>query len=94
MREKVKVILVAGLIVAGICGCNYFEHNYTRDNCEVIEETNEGFVVVDRCDETWFFEKDETIEGLQVGDTVDLKMNDNCTASYIDDDIIKKVIKR
>ena len=83
-----KKILVAILIIGAFYGVSYYEHNYTRHNCEVIAATEYGAIFEDECGFTWMVEG----EGYKVGQIADIKMYDNLTHSYIDDDEIKKVI--
>ena len=87
MKRNVLVIM---LLVGMFCGASYYEHNYTRQDCVVVEASPTGAIFEDRCGFTWYWEE----EGFEVGDVVDLKMYDNCSSAYIDDDEIKKVIKR
>jgi hypothetical protein len=47
-------------------------------------------LIEDGCGFTWYYEG----EGYEVGTVVDLKMYDNITSAYIDDDIIKEVVVR
>ena len=85
-----KKILIAVLLLAMFCGACYCEHNYTRYDCIVTQACEAGAIFEDRCGWTWFVEG----EGYEVGQIADLKMHDNLTSAYIDDDIIKKVIKK
>lgn len=85
-----KKILTVILVVGAIYGACYYEHNYTRKECEVIQ-VNDGVVTVeDSCGFVWDFKGNE----LKVGDIVDLKMYDNSTSTYINDDIVKDVVLR
>ena len=86
-----KNILVAVLVLGGFVGANYYGHNYTRKDCKVIQ-INDGMVTFeDTCGFAWDWEIEEN-EYFEVGDFVDLKMNDNSTSNYIHDDKITKVI--
>lgn len=85
-----KKIIIGVLLVGGILGCNYYEHHYTRDNCEVVRIENNIVTVEDKCGFYWQFED----EGYSKGDIVDLKMFDSCTNSNIKDDEIIKVIRK
>ena len=85
-----KKILTAILVVGALCGANYYEHNYTRENCQVIQ-TGDGIVTVeDSCGLTWDFKGN----GFRVGDIVDLKMHDSNTSAYAYDDVVKSVVPR
>ena len=84
-----KLLLGLALIGAIMFG-GYYENNYTRHECKVIEASGEGCIIEDRCGFTWYWEEN----GFNVGDTVEMKLNTNGTASYIEDDIIKSVIKK
>ncbi len=82
---------IIGILLIGIfCTTLYYEHNYTRRDCVVIEASPVGAIFEDKCGFTWVI-KDG---GYEIGQIVDLKMHDNCTNTYIYDDVIKKVIKR
>ena len=83
-----KNILIATLIVGALCGAGYYEHNYTRKDCEVIQIDNGWATIQDKGGFTWDYKNGN----LNVGDVVDLKMHDNNTISYIYDDIIKTVV--
>ena len=85
-----KKILVAILIIGAFVGVSYIEHNYTRDNCVVIEASETGCLIRDEVGEQWYWEG----EGFEVGDEVKMKMFDNLTSAYIVDDEIKEVIKK
>lgn len=85
-----KNIIIAIILSTCFCGASYYEHNYTRENCQVIQVNNGIATIEDVCGFCWDVESDV----LKSGDIVDLKMNDNCTNSYIYDDIIKEVVKK
>lgn len=94
MKMKTKVLIVKVLLVAlfvGVfCAVGYLEHNYTRRDCVVIESTDDGIMVEDTAGYTWYYEG----VSYPVGTRVDLKMYDNVTSAWIDDDVIKKVVVR
>ena len=69
----------------------YIEHNYTRKDCEVVRVENGVATFEDKCGFYWNWEIGEN-EYFEVGDFVDLKMNDNCSVSYVGDDIVTKVV--
>lgn len=85
-----KKILIVVVLLGLFCGVSYCEHNYIRYNCKVIEASPYSAILEDRSGWTWTVEG----EGYEIGQIVDLKMHDNFTSAYIDDDIIKKVIKK
>ena len=85
-----KKILIAVLLFGLLCGISYHEHNYTRYDCQVIEATPYGAIFEDQCGFTWAVEG----EGYEIGQVVDLKMHDNFSNAYIEDDVIKKVVKK
>ena len=84
-----KGFIVSMLLVGMFCGASYYEHNYTREDCVVIEASPTGAIFEDKCGFTWYVE----CEGYKVGDVADLKMYDNCTVSYIDDDEVKDLVR-
>ena len=86
MKRNVLVIM---LLVGMFCGASYYEHNYTRQDCVVVEASPTGAIFEDKCGFTWCVE----CEGYKVGDKADLKMYDNGTVSYIDDDEVKDLVR-
>ena len=78
---------MALVLFAGAC---HFEHNYTRKECDVVQICDGIATVIDGCGFTWDFRAKD----LEVGDIVDLKMHDNFTSANIEDDVIKKVVKK
>ena len=82
-------VLVIMLLVGMFCGASYYEHNYTRHDCVVVEATETGATFADKCGFTWYVD----CEGYEVGDKADLKMYDNGTVSYIDDDEVKELVR-
>lgn len=84
MRDKILTILIGlGCFALFIVG-SYYEHNYKRKDCEVVEIDYETVTVEDSCGYLWEFQG----VGYSIGDKVDLQMNDNCTSSIKDDIII------
>lgn len=83
--KKLVFVLV---LVLGFYGASYFEHNYTRDECKVVDIIDGYARIEDKVGHYW----DCDDEGLEIGDYVDLKMFDNYSSAYIGDDIVKKVI--
>ena len=88
--KKIARCLIVVLFISMFCAVGYIEHNYTRRDCVVISSTDTGIMVEDTAGYTWY------CEGVSypVGTRVDLKMYDNITSAWIDDDIIKKVVVR
>lgn len=82
-----KTFIVILLIVCMCCVIGYYEHNYTRPNCEVTQICDGIVTVVDETGETWDFKA----KGYNVGDIIELKMYDNNTSAYVYDDIVKGV---
>ena len=85
-----KIIIIIITIV--LCGaCSYYEHNYTRGNCKIVQ-INDGILTIeDFGGNYWDIYKPNS--GFQVGDIVVLKMHDNLTPHTIEDDIIKGIIQ-
>lgn len=99
MKKIIGRILLAVLLVGAFCGACHYEHNYTRDYCEIKNKNDAVIEFEDRCGWTWVWcaETEEDIklyQSLEVGDKIDVKMHDNFTSAYIDDDIIKAIIKQ
>ena len=86
--KKIALVLVF-VLVFGVC--SHFEHNYTRKNCEIVKVENGVVRFEDGCGFHWDWEIEEN-EYFEVGDFVDLKMNDNCSNGCVSDDIITKVV--
>ena len=83
-----KKILVAVLVIGALYCAAYYEHNYTRENCTVVQ-VNDGWATIeDKCGFTWDYED----SNLNVGNVVDLKMHDHNTSAYIGDDVVKSVV--
>lgn len=83
MKKIIITIAILGMMV----GMGYFEHNYTRPNCEITQIHDGVITAIDETGETWDF----IAKGYKVGDYVDLKMHDNYTSAYVGDDIVKGV---
>ena len=82
MKRNVLVIM---LLVGMFCGASYYEHNYTREDCVVVEASPTGAIFEDKCGFTWYVD----CEGYEVGDKADLKMYNNHTDNCIDDDEVR-----
>ena len=85
-----KLVVSAILLVTLFCGVSYTAHNYTREDCIVIQATETGAIFKDKCGFTWYVE----CEGYSVGDVADLKMYDNGTDSNINDDEVKGLVRK
>lgn len=86
--KKIALVLVF-VLMFGVC--SYIEHNYTRKDCEIVRVENGVVTFEDKCGFYWDWENGEN-EYFEVGDFVDLKMNDNCSSGYVGDDVITKVV--
>ena len=86
-----KKLLVAVLLIGMFLFVGYYEHNYTRKDCEIVKVENGIVTFEDACGFRWQWEIEEN-EYFEVGDKVDLKMHDNCTNSIVYDDVITKII--
>ena len=86
-----KKLLLLVLVIVLFCGASYYEHNYTRKNCEIVNVENGVATFIDECGYCWKWEIEEN-EYFEVGDFVDLRMNDHCTNGNIFDDEITKII--
>lgn len=91
--KKTTAIISAVLLLIGFVGACHVEHNYTRKECAVIAATDTGAIFEDACGWQWYWEYEEG-EQFKVGEVANLKMHDNFTSAYIDDDVIKKVVKK
>ena len=86
-----KNLMLIAVVVGMFCAVGYYEHNYTREDCEVVRVENGIATFEDQCGYRWNWEIEEN-EYFEVGDFVDLKMFDNGSTSYIQDDEITKVV--
>lgn len=94
-----KKVLTAVIIMIGVIGATHFEHNYTRNNCVVTDKNDCILELTDRCGYTWVWLAEEQHEielyqSVEIGDELDIKMHDNFSSAYIDDDVIKELIKK
>ena len=86
-----KKIIATVLVIGAVLGISYYEHNYINKDCE-ITQVNDGFVTfIDKQGNAWDWEIQEN-EYFEIGDYVDLKMNDNNSSNNIEDDKITKII--
>ena len=90
MKRRLTIILSAILMAGVLFSLNYLEHNYTRENCEVIEVNDEIITVEDNGGLKWAFKGN----GFKVGDFVDLEMFDSNTTAYVYDDVVKNAVAR
>ena len=84
-----KNLLVVVLLVCLYCVIGWYECNYTRTNCVVVEASPTGAIFEDKCGFTWYVE----CEGYEVGDRAHLKMYNNGTNNCIDDDEVKGLVR-
>ena len=85
-----KGIIFTALLVSMFSGASYYEHNYIRKDCEVVQVGIEYVKAEDKCGYVWEFKGNE----FKVGDKVDLKMYDNCTSDCISDDEVTDVVRK
>lgn len=85
MRETLLGLTVIAVFVATLMICNYIEHHYTREQCEVLAVSGTLVEVEDRVGYTWTFYTEEDNE-LRAGEVVDVKMYTNLTHEDIFDD--------
>lgn len=86
-----KLIIGSLLAILFVGGC-YITSNYTRKACIVIQ-TNDGWTTFeDRSGHCWDWQIED--ESFEIGERVDLKMNDNHTSDYPHDDIIRYVVRK
>lgn len=70
---------------------SYTEHNYTRNDCKIVDIYNGLITIEDSIGYQWnVLDNGE----FSIGDKVSVKMNDNGTTNIIADDIIIKIEKR
>lgn len=91
MKSIIKTMCII-ILLAAFVACNYYEHNYTREECEIIKVSGAIITIKDKGDNVWEWESKDG-ETFKLGEIVTLKMNDNFTSNNICDDIIKKVEK-
>lgn len=85
----VKGFLVGIALLGAISGASYYEHNYTRENCQVISIENGITTFQDEVGHCW----DCGTTDYELNEIVDLKMHDNYTSNNIKDDIVKEIIR-
>jgi len=85
--KRMFILFIAIMIMLGTV--MHIEHNYTRDNCIVVEATESGVLIEDLEGHLWYWEGRD----FAVNDAVRMKMHDSFSSAYSIDDIIKKVEK-
>ena len=85
MREIMLGLTAIAMLIATLMICNYIEHHYTREQCEVLAVEGTLVEVEDRAGYTWKFYTEEENE-IRVGEVVDVKMYTNLTHEDIFDD--------
>ena len=84
-----KNFIVIIILVVSIFGVSHMQNFYTRMDCTVVQ-INDGYATIeDVCGWVW----DVDANDLSVGDKVELRMHNNYTERYVNDGIVKKVIK-
>lgn len=92
-----KRIIITLLIAIIFLGMNYYEHHYTRKDCRVIAKCDGELTIVDGCGYEWCWYADNGEEwklykDINIDDAISIRMFDNCTSGYIQDDEITKII--
>ena len=82
------VIMMMLFSILGLFGA--IESTYTIKNCKVIDVDNDTITVIDNRQNEWKFCVDDNSD-IDIGDNVDLVMNNNHTDYTIIDDEVKKV---
>ena len=95
--EIFKRIIITLLIASMFLGMKYYEHLYTRKDCRVIAECDGELTIVDSCGYEWYWYADNEEEwklykNINIDDIISIRMFDNCTSGYIQDDEIIKII--
>lgn len=92
-----KRIIIMLLIAIIFLGMSYYEHNYTRKDCRVLAKCDGELTIIDSCGYEWYWYADNEKEwqlysDININDTISIRMFDNCTSGYIQDDEITKII--
>lgn len=82
------IVMIMMLSVLGLFGV--IESTYTIKDCRVIDVDNDIVTVIDNRQNEWKFYVDDDSD-IDVGDNVDLVMNNNHTDYTIEDDVVKRV---
>jgi hypothetical protein len=86
--EVVKGFAILLIIFILIPGClGYVETHYNRENCVVVELTNEYATAKDVNGDVWSWNIDKNND-IKVGDIVTLKMHNGYTDNTINDDMV------
>lgn len=85
IKETMLGLIVIAVFVATLMTCNYIEHHYTREQCEVLAVEGTLVEVKDKVGYTWTFYTKEDSE-LKIGEAVNIKMYTNLTHEDIFDD--------
>ena len=90
LLQTVTGIILGTLLFVVMPGiCDYNETHYTKENCIIVEVTEDYVVAVDAYEDEWSWWIDDT--DLEVGDIVDLKMYNSHTDYNIYDDEVVSV---
>lgn len=84
-----KKIVLGVMLIVMVIATSYMQNFYTLKDCTVYQ-INDGYASVeDFCGWAYDFKAND----LKVGDVVELKMHNNYTERYINDDIVKEYKK-
>lgn len=84
MRKIIIAVVAGALLTMAWTGCSNLS-NYERTNCEVVRVEEDGSLINDGSN-LW-----KTKDRLTKGQRVDLVMNDNGSANYLQDDYIVSI---
>lgn len=86
MKSTISIVTILFLVVL-ICGIINTQQNMKYElECQIIDITEQEIHLIDPNDNIWIWERDN--ENFNIGDDVCLVMNNNCTISIYDDEII------
>lgn len=85
IKETMLVVMAMTVFFVIMTACNYIEHHYTKEQCEVLAVEGALVEVEDRAGYTWTFYTEEDNE-LRAGEVIDIKMYTNLTHEDIFDD--------
>lgn len=87
VRRTLTILMILMFIVL-FCIGNYYEHHYKREAVVTeINEDNGEVTFTDFCGYDWV----ATVDNVVLYQKVTLIMSDECTTSYVKDDVITKV---
>lgn len=92
---NMKKILIIEIIIISFVALSKINSEYVGNyyrTAEVKANYNGWVVVLDDKGHYWHF--DDNGRHLEIGEVVELKVNDNGTEKYIDDDIIKNIKRK